>query len=150
MRRKDLRKATKKRAERNKNDKNKGAFTKKKKSDSKRMATVASVYETDRFVRSPDDIGKEFFPKSGSEEKTDRPSPKAKRVWAGLEWPGKEIIRKISGAGWSLKGAEALLKLRAIKISGDFPSYWKFHEQKQYERHYENFYLHPSILKIGS
>ncbi len=54
---------------------------------------------------------------------------------------------EITGARRSLKGAEALLKLRAIKISGDFHSYWKFHEQKQYERNYENLYLNPSVLK---
>jgi len=35
---------------------------------------------------------------------------------------------EITGDRWSLKGADALLKLRAIKVSGNFEFYWKFHE----------------------
>ncbi len=39
---------------------------------------------------------------------------------------------EITGARWGLEGAEAILKMRAIKISGDFSEYWKFYEQQQY------------------
>lgn len=300
MRHEDLREATKKRAGRDRDDRKNGKFAKGRKANSKRMATVASVYETDRFVRKPGDVGREFFSKPDSLKRTDRPSPKAKRVWASLEKAGEETIREvfdealrrdplnerewvvlvdgdhsqirkfkkfsrmfgvsltivcdiihvlkyvwkagkalndektlcrwvsgkshqilegksslaasamrrsatnrklgktarkpvdacakyllshsahlrydeylgkgypiatgviegacrhlvsdrmeITGARWGLKGADALLKLRSVKISGDFPSYWRFHEQKQYERHYESLYLNPSILEIG-
>ncbi len=53
----------------------------------------------------------------------------------------------ITGARWSLTGAEAVLKMRAIKISDDFSAYWKFYEQQQYIRNYETLYLNPSILE---
>ena len=33
----------------------------------------------------------------------------------------------ISGARWSLQGAEAVLKLRSIRSSGDWGEYWKYH-----------------------
>jgi hypothetical protein len=33
----------------------------------------------------------------------------------------------ITGARWSLAGAEAILKLRAIKANGDFDQYWAYH-----------------------
>ena len=33
---------------------------------------------------------------------------------------------EITGARWGLKGAEAILKLRAIKISGDFQNIGNF------------------------
>jgi len=33
----------------------------------------------------------------------------------------------ISGARWGLQGAEAVLKLRALKTNGDFDRYWHFH-----------------------
>jgi hypothetical protein len=33
----------------------------------------------------------------------------------------------ISGAHWGLQGAEAVLKLRALKTNGDFDRYWHFH-----------------------
>lgn len=39
-----------------------------------------------------------------------------------------------SGARWSLTGAEAVLRLRALRASGDFDAYWKFHERQEYQR----------------
>jgi hypothetical protein len=39
-----------------------------------------------------------------------------------------------SGARWSLNGAEAVLRLRALVKSGDFDDYWKFHEAREQER----------------
>ena len=39
----------------------------------------------------------------------------------------------ITGARWGLKGAEAVLKLRALRSNGDFDEYWKFHLDR--ERH---------------
>src|SRR5690606_2473476 len=40
----------------------------------------------------------------------------------------------ITGAHWSLAGAEAILRLRALRSSGDLDAYWKFHEQREYDR----------------
>jgi len=37
----------------------------------------------------------------------------------------------ITGARWSLEGAEAVLRLRAIRSSGDFDEYWRFHVQQE-------------------
>ena len=42
----------------------------------------------------------------------------------------------ITGARWSLQGAEAVLKLRSLKSSNDFDAYWKFHKQKAKQRNY--------------
>jgi len=42
----------------------------------------------------------------------------------------------ITGARWSLKGAEAILKLRSLKSSGDFNDYWDFHKKQSSERNY--------------
>jgi len=33
----------------------------------------------------------------------------------------------ITGARWGLDGAEAILKLRAIRSNGDFDEYWHYH-----------------------
>jgi hypothetical protein len=38
-----------------------------------------------------------------------------------------------TGARWSLAGAEAILRLRALRTSGDFDDYWQFHLAKEYE-----------------
>ena len=37
----------------------------------------------------------------------------------------------VTGARWSLKGAEAVLKLRALWSSGDLDAYWKFHRDRE-------------------
>lgn len=42
----------------------------------------------------------------------------------------------ITGARWSLKGAEAILKLRSLKSSGDFNDYWDFHKKQSNQRIY--------------
>jgi hypothetical protein len=40
----------------------------------------------------------------------------------------------ITGARWSLAGAEAVLKLRALIATGDFEDYWRFHLRRERER----------------
>jgi hypothetical protein len=40
----------------------------------------------------------------------------------------------ITGARWGLAGAEAILKLRALKANGDFETYWNYHLTQ--ERHH--------------
>jgi hypothetical protein len=42
----------------------------------------------------------------------------------------------VTGARWSMKGAEAILRLRSLRASGDFDQYWIFHEKKEFERNY--------------
>ena len=39
-----------------------------------------------------------------------------------------------TGARWSLQGAEAVLRLRALWTNGDFEPYWVFHLHREYER----------------
>ena len=43
----------------------------------------------------------------------------------------------ITGARWSLQGAEAILKLRSLKSSGDFENYWKFYKKMSKKRNYD-------------
>jgi len=45
-----------------------------------------------------------------------------------------------TGARWSLNGAEAVLRLRAILASGDFDSYWDFHLAREKERNHDSRY----------
>jgi hypothetical protein len=41
-----------------------------------------------------------------------------------------------TGACWSVRGAEAVLRLRALRASGDFDAYWAFHLERERERHH--------------
>jgi hypothetical protein len=42
----------------------------------------------------------------------------------------------ITGARWGLDGAEAILKLRALRVSGHWPAYWAFHLRREHLRNY--------------
>jgi hypothetical protein len=46
----------------------------------------------------------------------------------------------ITGACWGLRGAEAVLKLRALRSSGDFDTYWTFHEDAEWTRNHLALY----------
>lgn len=52
----------------------------------------------------------------------------------------------LTGARWSLAGAEAVLRLRPLKSSGDFQEYWKFHEAQEFERNHKSKYRRPSVI----
>ena len=56
-----------------------------------------------------------------------------------IEGACRHIIKDrfdITGARWSLDGAEAILKLRALHANGDFDEYWPWHLQRERQRVY--------------
>lgn len=46
----------------------------------------------------------------------------------------------ITGARWSLEGAEAILRIRALRSSGDFETYWSFHLKEEHARIHASHY----------
>ncbi len=57
----------------------------------------------------------------------------------------------ITGACWGLAGAEAVLKLRSLRTSGDFDAYWTFHENVEYLRNHVDLYAGappPTVLPL--
>lgn len=46
----------------------------------------------------------------------------------------------LTGARWRLKSAEAVLRLRSIRSSGDFDDYWRFHLDQERERNHTSHY----------
>jgi hypothetical protein len=50
-----------------------------------------------------------------------------------------------TGARWSLTGAEAVLRLRALRASGDFDDYWQFHIAKEHERTHASRYADGAV-----
>jgi hypothetical protein len=58
----------------------------------------------------------------------------------------------VTGARWSLNGAEAVLRLRALRSSRDFDEYWTFHEAREYERIHQTLYaggiVPPTIASL--
>jgi hypothetical protein len=53
-----------------------------------------------------------------------------------------------SGARWSLTGAEAVLRLRALQTSGDFDDYWQFHRQQEHHRNHATKYADQRVPDI--
>lgn len=54
----------------------------------------------------------------------------------------------LTGARWSLTGAEAVLRLRALKSSGDFDEYWRFHEAQEKQRNHAARYKDGIIPEV--
>ena len=92
MRKIDLQEATRKAAEERKphleHRRSPGEKTK-----SKRMGTVAAVYTIDPFVRTPEQIVREFGP--AHDALPERPRPEDKRVWASIKQPPEAIIEQM-------------------------------------------------------
>jgi hypothetical protein len=55
----------------------------------------------------------------------------------------------LTGARWSLDGAEAVLKLRALRSNGDFDSYWRFHLSHEQGRVHRSRYVHGAIPRAA-
>ena len=55
----------------------------------------------------------------------------------------------ITGARWGLDGAEAVLKLRALRSNGDFDAYWHYHLAQERHRNHECRYANGQILKAA-
>ena len=54
----------------------------------------------------------------------------------------------ITGARWRLRGAEAVLRLRALRSSGDFDEYWRFHEAREWERTHRQRYADGQVPSL--
>ncbi len=53
-----------------------------------------------------------------------------------------------SGARWGLAGAEAILKLRAIKANGDFDAHWRYHLAQERHHVHEARYLNHATPSV--
>ena len=56
-----------------------------------------------------------------------------------VEGACKSLIKdrfECSGMRWTMAGAEAMLKVRAVERSGDLDEYWRFHREAENQRLY--------------
>ncbi|MGH3503724.1 MAG: ISKra4 family transposase [Nocardioidaceae bacterium] len=51
----------------------------------------------------------------------------------------------ITGARWGSTGAEAVLKLRAVRANHDFDQYWRYHLHREHERNHTTRYASSAI-----
>lgn len=57
----------------------------------------------------------------------------------------QDRMGRTCGAVWSAAGAEAVLRLRALRTSGDFDDYWQFHVAKEHERTHRSRYADGDV-----
>ncbi len=55
----------------------------------------------------------------------------------------------ITGARWGVHGAEAILKLRAIRSNGDFEQYWQYHLAQEQQRVHQSRYANGAIPRAA-
>jgi hypothetical protein len=49
-----------------------------------------------------------------------------------------------TGARWRIKSAEAIIRIRSLRSSGDFDAYWKFHRKQELQRNHSCRYAAAS------
>lgn len=114
MHKEDLRELTREKAKRQ--EKHRTRLSPGEKRNSKRMATVASVYGIEPFFRKPDDFRKELASIKVVEE-IPRPRPLAKRVWASVEKTQEEVVQEIFDEG--VRRDPKLQKTWVALVDGD-------------------------------
>jgi hypothetical protein len=70
-----------------------------------------------------------------------------------IEGACRHLVRDrfdITGARWSLDGAEAMLKLRAVRANDDWDQYWQHHLTAERERLHESRYADGIIPAAAS
>jgi len=55
----------------------------------------------------------------------------------------------VTGARWSLNGAEAVLRLRALTSSGDFDAYWSYHLERERRRIHHARYANTAFSEFS-
>ncbi len=78
----------------------------------------------------------------------DKGYPIASGVIEGTCRPTVNDPMDITGARWRGDRAEAVLRLRALRASGDFDEYWQFHKLQEFQRNYVNKFQHPERLLV--
>jgi hypothetical protein len=59
------------------------------------------------------------------------------------------VCKRMDGhARWSLQGAEAVLRLRALRSSDDFDEYWQYHESQEYQRNHVARYAAGKVVPV--
>jgi hypothetical protein len=108
------------------------------------MRRSATLRGMSSKAREPVDACARYLSNHSSYLRYDRCLDKGLPVATGvIEGACRHLVKDrmaVTGARWSLNGAEAVLRLRALRSSRDFDEYWTFHEAYEYERNHQTLY----------
>ena len=94
----------------------------------------------DQKQREPVDTAADYIQKNKQRLKYDEALEQGLPIATGvIEGACRHIVKDrmdLTGARWRLKSADAVLKLRSLKASGDLTEYLLFHFEKEQERNH--------------
>jgi hypothetical protein len=112
----------------------------------RRSATLRSLSSADR---EPVDVCADYLLNYAPYLKYNHYLAKGLPIATGvIEGACRHLVKdrmEVTGARWSLTGAEAVLRLRALRSSHDFDEYWTFHEAQEYERNHRALYADGAV-----
>jgi hypothetical protein len=108
------------------------------------MRRSATLRGLSAKAREPVDVCARYLSNHSAYLRYDRYLAKGLPVATGvIEGACRHLVKDrmaVTGARWSLNGAEAVLRLRALRSSRDFDEYWIFHEAREHERNHQALY----------
>ena len=117
------------------------------------MRCAATVANLPADKRKPVDKCADYLLKYSPYVKYDRYLDAGYPIASGvIEGACRYLVRdrmELTGARWRLAGAEAVLRLRALRASGDFDAYWSFHEAREYQRNHARRYAEGIVPPIA-
>ena len=123
------------------------------------VLNLSQVLKHPKKVRAPIDKAASYLLKNAPYLRYDQYLKKGWPIATGvIEGACRFLIKDrmdVTGARWTLEGAEAVVKIRSLKVSNHFDDYWKFHEDQEFLRNHHKLYKNPEIIaamrdKIGS
>jgi hypothetical protein len=109
-----------------------------------RMRRSATLRGLSAKAREPMEVCARYLSNHAAYLRYDRYLAKGLPVATGvIEGACRHLVKDrmaVTGARWSINGAEAVLRLRALRSSRDFDEYWSFHEAREYERNHQALY----------
>lgn len=115
----------------------------------RRSATLQSMAKSDR---APVDDCADYLLHYASYLRYDKALSSGLPIATGVvEGACRHLVNdrmNVTGARWSLQGAEAVLRLRALRSSDDFDDYWKFHEMLEHERNHAVHYANKQVPAV--
>ena len=112
----------------------------------RRSATKRGV---GRRAREPADRCANYLLRKKAFLRYDRALAEGQPIATGvIEGACRHLVKdrmEITGARWSLLGAEAILRLRSTRSSADFEEYWGFHLAQEHQRNHSSHYVAGKI-----
>lgn len=113
------------------------------------MTRMATVRGLDKKLRAPIDTAARYLLRRKTMMQYDEMLALGAPIASGIiEGACRHIVNDrldITGARWSLAGAEAILRLRSLLASGDFDGYWSFHEDAEAIRNHVSRYADDRV-----